>query len=144
MVGRGIPKSVFDMLSAVPLFSTCTKSELRTIASLGTPLDVDDGAVLTTQGQPGREFFLLTQGRARCIVDGTQVATLERGDFFGEMALLEKRPRNATMIAEGATSVLVLNASEFHGLLESSPSIGDKLRAAAAARGNDPEPTPTE
>jgi voltage-gated potassium channel len=140
-MGRGIPKSVFDMLSAVPLFSTCTKAELRTIANLGTPLDVGDGTVLTTQGQPGREFFLLTKGRARCLVDGTQVATLEPGDFFGELALLVKRPRNATMIAEGDTSVLVLNASEFHGLVESSPSIGEKLRAAAADRERDPTPT---
>jgi len=141
MVGHGVPKSVFDMLSAVPLFSTCTRSELRTIAGLGTPLDVDDGTVLTTQGQPGREFFLLTKGHARCLVDGTQVNTLGPGDFFGELALLGRRLRNATMVAEGDTSLLVLNASEFHGLLESSPSIGEKLRAAAAARERDPSPT---
>jgi voltage-gated potassium channel len=139
-VARGIPKSVFDMLSAVPLFSTCSKAELRTIANLGAGLTVADGAVLTTQGHPGREFFLLTRGGARCLVDGTEIAKLEPGDFFGEMALLGKRPRNATVIAEGDTEVLVLNASEFHDLLDSSPSISEKVRAAVADRERDPEP----
>lgn len=135
---RGMPKSVYDMLSAVPLFSTCTKSELRTIANLGTRLTVADGAVLTVQGKPGREFFLLIGGSARCLVDGREVAAFETGDFFGEMALLGRRPRNATVVAEGEVEVLVLNASEFRGLLDSSPTISDKVHDAASARGQDP------
>jgi CRP-like cAMP-binding protein len=140
---RGIPKSVFDMLSAVPLFSTCTKGELRTIANLGTRLTVADGAVLTTQGNPGREFFLLTRGSARCLADGEEIATFGAGDFFGEMALLGRRPRNATVVVDGEGEVLVLNASEFRGLLDSSPSIAQKVHTAATDRQRDPTPTPT-
>jgi CRP-like cAMP-binding protein len=132
------------MLSAVPLFSTCAKSELRAIANLGARLTVADGAVLTTQGHSGREFFLLTEGDARCLVDGEEIAKLGPGDFFGEMALLDKRPRNATVIADGDAEVLVLNASEFRGLLDSSPSISEKLHAAATDRERDPTPTRTD
>jgi CRP-like cAMP-binding protein len=131
---------VFDMLAAVPLFSTCSKAELRTIANLGAGLTVADGAVLTTQGNPGREFFLLTRGGARCLVDGNKIASLEPGDFFGEMALMAKRPRNATVIAEGDTEVLVFNSSEFHDLLDSSPSIAEKVRAVVAARERENDP----
>jgi CRP-like cAMP-binding protein len=141
---RGIPKSVYDMLSAVPLFSTCSKSELRSIANLGARLTVADGAELTTQGKPGREFFLLTGGTARCLVDGRQIATFEAGDFFGEMALLGRRPRNATVVAEADVEVLVLNASEFRGLLDSSPSISEKVHAAATEREPDPTSAPTD
>ena len=140
-MGRGTPKSVLEMLAAVPLFSTCTKAELRAIANLGTRLTVGDGSALTTQGNPGREFFLLTRGGARIIADGAEIAKLEPGDFFGETALLERRPRNATVIADTDAEVLVLNASEFRGLLESSPTIAAKLRAAVADRERDPSPS---
>ena len=136
---RGIPKSVLDMLSAVPLFSTCTKSELRTIANLGTSVEVADGSVLIEQGKPGREFFLLVKGSARCIVDGEQVATFGAGDFFGEMALLDRRPRNATVIASSDSEVLVLSGSEFRGLLDSAPTITKKLLLAVVDRERDPK-----
>jgi CRP-like cAMP-binding protein len=138
-MSRGIPKSVLEMLSAVPLFSTCTKSELRTIANLGTRVHVADGAVLIEQGKPGREFFLLVEGGARCIVDGEQVAIFGAGDFFGEMALLDRRPRNATVVATADSEVLVLSASEFHGLLDSAPTITKKLLLAVAERERDPK-----
>jgi CRP-like cAMP-binding protein len=136
---RGIPKSVLDMLSAVPLFSTCTKSELRTIANLGTSVAVAGGSVLIEQGKPGREFFLLVKGSARCIVGGEQVATFGAGDFFGEMALLDRRPRNATVIASSDSEVLVLSGSEFRGLLDSAPTITKKLLLAVAERERDPK-----
>ncbi len=137
-MAHGVPKAVLDMLSAVPLFSTCTKSELRTIANLGTQVEVAEGAVLTEQGKPGREFYLLIRGEARCEVDGEQVATFGPGDFFGEMAMLDRRPRNATVIVTAEAEVLVLSASEFNGLLGSAPTISKKVLAAAAAREREP------
>ena len=64
------PKAILDMLAAVPLFSACTPSELRSIANLGTQVSVADGTKLTTQGRPGMEFFLVVDGEVRCLVDG--------------------------------------------------------------------------
>ena len=131
---RGIPKSVIDMLKAVPLLSECTSAELRQIASLGSELPVADGRVLTEQGRPAREFFLLMEGKARCLINGTEVAQFGPGDFFGEMALLEHGPRHATVVADGPGQVLVLDGREFDTLLDTSPSIARKLLKALAER----------
>jgi CRP-like cAMP-binding protein len=133
-MGRAIPKEVRDSLRSVDLFSACTKAELRAIASLGTTLSMSDGAILTRQGAIGREFFLLFEGHARCLVDGDQVETFGPGDFFGEMALIDRRPRSATVIAEGGAELVVFNPAEFHQLLKYFPSIGQKVRTAMDLR----------
>ncbi len=129
-----IPKRVLDGLAAVPLFSACTKAELRTIAKLGTDTPEPDGAVLTEQGRPGSEFCLVLQGKVRCLIDGKQVAVLGAGDYFGEMALLDRGPRHATVVADGPVRLLVLDAREFNGMLDTSPSIAKKLLVSFAAR----------
>src|SRR5579862_3811973 len=129
-----IPRKIIDDLRAVPLFSACSNAELRSIASLGTEVSVADGTVLTRQGASGSEFFLISKGRVRCLIDGKEVAVLETGDFFGEMALLDKGPRHATVIADGPVDLLVLDAREFRTLLEQAPSIARKLLYSFAAR----------
>jgi CRP-like cAMP-binding protein len=133
-MARGVPKAVIEMLRAVPLLSACSTRELREVANLGTLLPVDDGRVLIEQGRPGREFFLLTSGKARCVVDGLEAAHFGPGDFFGEMALLEHGPRHATVVVEGPAEVLVLDGREFDRLLDASPSIARKLLKAVAER----------
>jgi CRP-like cAMP-binding protein len=133
-MARGVPDAVIEMLHNVPLLSTCNKKELRQIANLGAHVSVGDGAVLTRQGDPGREFFLLVHGAARCFVNGALTANFSSGDFFGEMALLDHGPRHATVITEGPTELIVLNRSEFATLLDASPSITKKLLFALAER----------
>jgi CRP-like cAMP-binding protein len=122
------------MLHNVPLFSGCNKKELRSIAGLGAPVSVPDGTKLTEQGKPGFEFFLMIEGKAKCLIDGKVVATFGPGDFFGEMALLSRGPRHATVAADGPCEVLVLDGREFSGLLDTSPSIMRKLLVALAER----------
>jgi CRP-like cAMP-binding protein len=133
-MGRGVPKAVVDLLRTVPLLSGCNTKELRQIAGLGAPVALVDGMVLTEQGQPGREFFLLMDGKARCLVDGSVVAEFGPGDFFGEMALLDRGPRHATVIAEGPGEVQVLDGREFTALLDASPGIAKKLLVTLAER----------
>lgn len=133
-MARGVPKAVIDMLRAVPLLSACNTQELREVANLGTHLPVADGRVLIEQGRPGREFFLLTSGKASCLVDGVEVAQFGPGDFFGEMALLEHGPRHATVVAKDPAEVLVLDGREFDRLIDTSPSIARKLLKAVAER----------
>jgi CRP-like cAMP-binding protein len=131
---RGIPKAAIEMLQTVPLLSACNKKQLRQIATLGTQADVPDGWVLTKQGRPGFEFFLVLHGKARCEVDGRAVATFGPGDFFGEMALLEHSPRHATVTSEGPCHVLVLDGREFNTLLDTSPGIARRLLVAFVQR----------
>ena len=131
---RGVPKAVIEMLHRVPLLSACTQAELRQVASLGTRLSVTDGKVVIQQGKPGREFFMLLGGRARCYVDGTLMATFETGDFFGEMALLKRRPRQATVVADGEAELLVLDGRQLDSLVGASPAVAMKLLQAMATR----------
>ena len=125
---------VIDMLAKVPLFSACSKPELRVIASFGTEVEVKTGRKLAVQGKPGSEFFLILDGRAVAEVNGQRVLEFGPGDFFGEMALLDRGPRHATVVARSAMRLLVLSSNEFFSMLETSPSIVRKLLFAFASR----------
>lgn len=129
-----IARRELDMLAAVPLFSACSQAELRQIARLGTPVTVSSGKVLTTEGTPGREFFMILEGVADCSIGGMHAAQFGPGDFFGEMALLDGGPRTATVTAVTDMDVLVLDAREFSSLLTASPSITTKVLATLARR----------
>jgi CRP/FNR family cyclic AMP-dependent transcriptional regulator len=129
-----ISQSEIQYLSRVPLFSRCTKAELRHIATYGTPLTVPSGKVLTKEGASGREFFLVLKGKASCTIRNRQVNVISEGDFFGELALLEGGIRTATITATSEMQLLVLDAGEFKDLVASSPTISSNLMAALATR----------
>lgn len=129
-----IPQKELDLLGSVPLFSQCSKAELREIAKIGTRLEVAAGTDLTTEGSRGQQSFLLIEGKARCTVRGAAVAKLGPGDFFGELSLIDGGPRSATVTAVTPLTVTVLNAYEFDHLLRAAPSIAVKLLVTLAGR----------
>lgn len=129
-----IPKEQIELLRAVPLFSTCSESDIRSIAKLGTPVDVDEGAYLTRQGEPGREFFLVLDGVASCRVRKREVRRFRAGGYFGELALLSGGMRTADVVAVTPMVLLVLDAREFRSMLMTTPKIGVKMLAYVAAR----------
>jgi CPA1 family monovalent cation:H+ antiporter len=129
-----IPKEQIDMLAAVPLFSACSHGELRSIAQLGTPVDAEEGAHLTQRGKPGREFFLVLDGKAACRVGRREVGRFGRGDYFGELALLHGGVRTADVVATTPMNLLVLDHREFRSMLTTTPSIGVKMLAHVAER----------
>lgn len=122
------------LLGQVQLFSKCSKKELRRVASLATPVEVEEGEVLTREGQPGSELFAIASGSARVTLRGSEIATLLPGDAFGEMALLDGGPRAATVTASTPMSVYVLGPREFSTLLQDVPQIGRKILKALAQR----------
>lgn len=123
-----------DVFARIPLFASCSKRDLRKIASIADELDLKSGKVLTRQGGPGREFFVLVEGSAEIERDGKCIETLGPGEFFGELALLCERPRTATITAVSPVRVLVLTATNFKRLLRENPSISVKVLEAVAAR----------
>ncbi len=129
-----IPKEQVDLLKAVPLFSSCSHHELRAIAQLGTPVEAEEGAYLTEDGHPGREFFLVLEGTASCQVHGKEVNRFGPGDYFGELALLHGGLRTADVVAVTPMELLVLDAREFRSMLTTTPSIGVKMLAHLAER----------
>lgn len=129
-----IPKEHLEFLKAVPLFSGCSQAELRHIARLGTPVEAEEGASLTTRGEPGREFFLVLDGTASCRVGTKEVARFARGAYFGELALLNGGRRTADVVAVTPMELLVLDAREFRSMLTTTPSIGVKMLGNLAER----------
>ena len=127
-------KSATDHLSSVPLFAGCSKKELAAIARATDRVDLADGAALTTEGETSREAFVIVEGSAIVKRNGRKVAELGPGAFLGELGLLDKGPRTATVVAQGPVEALVLGPREFAGLLDEVPSISHKLLKAMAAR----------
>jgi len=123
-----------DILANVPLFSGCSKSDLRKIAAIADEIDIREGKVLTRQGVPGREFFVLLDGTVDVVRDERTVNTLSGGDFFGEMGLVSQRPRTATITTTSPIRALLVTETNFRRLLRENPSISMKVLEAVAER----------
>lgn len=121
-------------LGEVPLFSRCSKKELRTVAQSLDVREVADGARLVRQGEAGDSFFVLIEGSAVVRRNGRKLASLEPGDFFGELAVLDPAPRNADVVAQGAVTVGALDVRAFRSLLRALPAMNERLLAGLARR----------
>jgi CRP-like cAMP-binding protein len=123
-----------DELAKIPLFRNLSAKQLTAVDRLVTTVDVQPGRELIRQGEPGREFFVVVEGEAEVRRDGEIVGTRGPGAFFGEMALLLDRPRNASVIASTAMTIDVINRQEFRQLLDDFPDLHAPLLAATAER----------
>ena len=123
-----------ELLRQVPLFAGCSKKELGEISMLADELNLPAGTTLIEEGRQGHEFFLLVEGEVDVRAKGRKVNTLSDGAFFGEMALVSQRPRNATLTASGPVRVLVVHEQSFRRLLHDSPPIQLKVLQTLADR----------
>jgi CRP-like cAMP-binding protein len=123
-----------ELLKRVSLFSGCSKAELREVALSADELDLRDGHVLTREGNPGREFFVLVEGTVEVTRESKKLTDLGAGDWFGEIALLTYKPRTATVTATSPVRVLVLTDREFRRVVETMPRIALKVLASVGQR----------
>jgi CRP/FNR family cyclic AMP-dependent transcriptional regulator len=123
-----------DHLSQVPLFSALSRRELALVARRAEDVVVPAGKVLVSEGETGQQFFVIMSGTAKLSRRGRKIAILGPGDAFGELALLDKHPRNATAVAESPMELVVLGQREFAGLIDDVPGFARKLLAAMAGR----------
>jgi CRP/FNR family cyclic AMP-dependent transcriptional regulator len=130
-------KKVTDHLSTVPLFSACSNKELQLIAKASDELTIADGRNLVTQDESSREAFVIIDGKAVVKRNNRKVADLGPGAIIGELGLLDRGPRTATVVADGPVDVLVIGPREFAALLDDVPSITHKLLKSLAARVRD-------
>ncbi len=120
--------------SRVWLFSECSRSELRTIGRKVRPLLVRAGTVVCDEGEVGQTFYFVVSGKATVHQNGRKTAEIGPGGYFGELALLDRLPRSATVKAATDMELLALDQRTFNKLLKDSPSIVRKLLVATAAR----------
>jgi CRP/FNR family transcriptional regulator, cyclic AMP receptor protein len=123
-----------DLIRKVPLFSRLSKTELKQLAMLADEIDLREGKEMTRQGAAGREFFVLLDGTADVNKDGRKINALGPGDFFGEIALVSREPRTATVVATSPVRTLVITDRSFRRLLDESPQVKTKVMEAMASR----------
>jgi CRP/FNR family cyclic AMP-dependent transcriptional regulator len=123
-----------DLIRKVPLFARCSRTELKEIAMLADEIDLNEGKEMTRQGTPGREFFVLLEGSADVKKNNRKVNTLGPGDFFGEIALVSREPRTATVTATSPVRALVITDRSFRRLLDDAPRVQTKVMEALAER----------
>ena len=122
------------MLAGVPIFSELSKKELTSIANAAKEVSHREGATLAREGDSGVGFFLILDGVAEVKVGGHHVRDMSRGDFFGEISLLEGGPRTATVSAATEIRLLALTAWVFQRIVAQNPKIASKMLKVMAQR----------
>jgi CRP/FNR family cyclic AMP-dependent transcriptional regulator len=123
-----------ELISKVPLFSRLSKKEREEVARIADELDLPQGKDMAREGERGREFFVLVDGSADVFKGDKLINQMKKGDFFGEIALVTKMPRTATVRATSEVRVLVINERDFGALLKKSPEVGRGVAEALAER----------
>lgn len=123
----------FD-LSNVWLFSECSRGELKTIQKKAEPMSVSAGTVVCDEGEVGQSFYFIVSGKAAVYRNGRKAAELGPGGYFGELALLDRLPRSATVRAVTDMQLLAIEQRDFNAMLKDSPSLVRKLLVATATR----------
>jgi CRP-like cAMP-binding protein len=123
-----------DAIKHVPLFAKLSKKGLEQVASVADEIDFREGKALTTEGERGREFFVLLDGSAEVRQSNRRIRTLGKGDFLGEIALVTKLPRTATVTTTSPVRALVITDRDFASLIKRSPVVGQGVLEALGER----------
>ncbi len=126
--------STVAALAQVSLSSGLSAPDLTKIAEVAEERDIDADVLLTEQGSPGTEFFIVVDGDIEILIDGREVRHLGPGDYLGEIALLLDVPRTATAVTRSPCRLFVLEQDAFAGMLRSQPRIEDKILRSVSER----------
>jgi glycogen debranching enzyme/CRP-like cAMP-binding protein len=134
--------AVARALGKVPLFAPLSQTELQLLAQQVKLREYELGTAIVTQGSPGGEMYIVLDGHVQIVHrrqsgKSTEFGKLGRGAFFGEMALLEDRPRSADVVATARTMCAVLGRDEFQRLLQSNPLVASRLLSSLSHRVRD-------
>jgi len=136
-------RGAVDQLAKVPMFSGCTKRELQAVVTAAKEVTHPEGHVIAREGDRGVGFCLITDGKVKVSIGGRGRATLGPGDFFGEISLLDRGPRTATVTAMSPVKLIGITFWVFRGLLEQHPTIAMKVLEVVAKRLRDVTKSPT-
>ncbi len=116
--------------SQFKLFSQLTPAVLSDVADSMELRQYTAGDEIIRQGEEGTEFFVIARGEVDILVDGQQVNSIDEGGFFGEVALIQKQTRNATVRARTDVVCFILDKDKFQAVMDASPSFEEELRKA--------------
>lgn len=131
---RRKPTERAELLSEVRFFDGFSAEELHRVSELSDEVELTAGSVLVDQGDPGTHCFVILDGIASVYVRGEHVATMDRGSMVGEMALVDHRPRSATVVADTDLDLLRFDSVAFGKLLEEMPKASERVMTLLRAR----------
>jgi CRP-like cAMP-binding protein len=131
---RWVRTAHLQALRAAPLFAGLPRKQLMAVLRSTQAADFASGSAITTQGERGKGFFVITRGQVDVSIDGTKVATLGAGSSFGEMAVIDGGPRAATITADGDVSALELSPNALLRLLDKEPTVASAMASELRAR----------
>ena len=129
-----MPKSPLQLLGSVGLFEGLSKKELSQIHKQAREGEFQPDEVIVTEGDSGVGFHLILSGRARVLAGKKSIANLGPGDFFGELSLIDRGPRTATVVAQTKLKTLSLISWEFLPLLDRNPAMARKILVEVTRR----------
>jgi len=123
-----------EKLRDVAFFDGFRDDDLQRVAELADDVEAESGALLVDQGRVGQECYVILEGQAGVYANGEHIATVGPGMMVGEMALIEHRPRNASVVAETPMRLLAFDTRHFKQLLDEMPKARDRVMEVLAAR----------
>jgi CRP/FNR family cyclic AMP-dependent transcriptional regulator len=121
-------------LDSVSLFESLHGEERRAVAQHADKIEVPEGTELVRQGEFAYEFFVIEEGSAEVKRDGDHVADLGPGDFLGEMGIVAKAVRNATVVTTSPTRAIVMTEQAFRSMSRLNPAVAGRIQAAVEER----------
>lgn len=121
-------------LRELSFFDGFTDDDLQRVAALAESVEADAGAVLMEQGRVGQDCYVIESGSAGVYVADEHVVTLGPGSIVGEMALVDHRPRSATVVIESPSRLLAFDTKAFRQLLTEMPIVEERVMAMLADR----------
>ncbi|HEV8656103.1 MAG TPA: HEAT repeat domain-containing protein [Candidatus Limnocylindria bacterium] len=108
-------------LRHVPLFADLPPSDLKQIAAVAGEQLYEDGTLIAREGDAGNELLVIVGGEVRVVSGGRELARRKRGDYVGEMAVLDGEPRSASLVAQGTVRALRIGRRELETILRERP-----------------------
>ncbi|HEX2025376.1 MAG TPA: cyclic nucleotide-binding domain-containing protein [Actinomycetota bacterium] len=131
-----------DALSVAPLFAALSKRHLRDLARVSGVTERPEGATVVKEGASGSVFYVILDGAVKVVRKGRTIARLRRGEFFGEMSLLDGQPRVASVVTEAPSRFLTLSAKDFRAALDRDPALARRVLREMALRLREREKPP--
>jgi CRP-like cAMP-binding protein len=121
-------------LKASPTFAQLGDRRLKSLAPFTDDIEVPAGTTLMEEGSLPHELEVVVSGTADVLVGGTKVGELGPGDVIGEMALVNRTTRSATVVTTSSAHLIVISSRAFAGLMEKFPALAEDLRKMAESR----------
>lgn len=121
-------------LKRIPLFKDVPDQDLSVVTTFATSEEVPEGTVIVKEGDFANHFMAIEEGTARVLRDGEEVGQLAAGDIFGEMGLIERERRSASVEATSRVRLIKIERWELQRMKKMLPHVYEQLEQLANAR----------